>query len=629
MKGSLKSEDGSPKLKNTKMKKLQELILKRPLVVIGGTLIIGMLIGWLFFGGSGSTTTTDLTTAEHSASDHAAGTIFTCSMHPQIRQDEPGSCPICGMELIPLANEVGAEGISPEAVVLSASAMKIAEVETSVIKRMTPYKEVILPGMVKADERRINELTAHFPGRIEKLYVNFTGQRVRSGQVLATIFSPELVTAQKELLESLKYKDSNPQFYNASRNKLKLWLFTDKQIDEIEQSGEVQFYSKILSPASGTVTKRNIAQGDHVTTGMSMFQIIDLRHVWLEFDAYESDIPWIKMGSMVDISIKSIPGKVFKSKITFIDPVLNAKTRTTIVRAELDNISGNLRPGMFAQASIQSRLSKKEDAILVPKSAVLWTGKKAVVYIKEGNGNTYAFLYREITLGEDTGSHYVVTEGLSEGEEVVTNGAFKIDAAAQLKGNQSMMNPEGGKQSLGGHAGMDMGGDDVKEGEGKPMDEAKKKTSSLEVDSKFKDQFASVVKAYLELKEAFVATDVKEATTAAQAVKTSMNKVKMELLIGDAHLMWMEMMKPINSNLNKITSSAEIESQRLAFVDLSDAVYNTIKMFDVTGLNVYYQFCPMARDGKGANWLSLDSEIRNPYYGEAMISCGETKEIIK
>ena len=608
------------------MNKLTNLIAEKPFVVIGVTLIIGLFLGWAFFGGNGSSDTVETTTEEHA---HEAGTLWTCSMHPQIKMEVAGSCPLCGMDLIPMKLDEGSADIDSDAVVLSASAMRIAEVETTLIKKSAPYKEVVLPGLVKADERRISELTAHFPGRIEKLYVNFTGQKVRKGQTLATIFSPELVTAQKELFEAIKYKDSNPQFHKAARNKLKLWLFTDNQIDAIEESGEVQFYFKILSPATGTVTKRNISQGDHVMEGMSMFQIVDLSHVWVELDAYESDIPWVKMGSKVNITLKSIPGKVFKSKITFIDPVLNANTRTTVVRTELDNKDGKLRPGMFAQASIQSMLSNKEDLLTVPKSAVLWTGKKAVVYIKEDHGDTYAFHYREITLGEDTGTHYVVADGLAEGEWVVTNGTFKIDAAAQLKGSPSMMNPRGGEQSLGGHAGMDMSGGGDKKAQKATQKGAPKKQSSMEVDSKFKTQFSEVVTSYLALKNAFVATNAKEAVAKSKAVKAQMAKVDMGLLKGDAHLMWMDMMKPINSNVDKIIASSEVSSQRAAFVDLSDAMYSTIKMFSITGLNVYYQFCPMANEGKGANWLSLSADIKNPYFGDDMLTCGETKETLK
>ena len=599
------------------MKKIKEFLTKKPLLAIGIAILIGLLFGWLIFGGN-STPETKVETAVTEDHEHKEGTIWTCSMHPQIRETKPGKCPICGMTLIPLKNDDGGDDISPDAVVLTGSAMKIAEVETSVIEKRVPYKLVILPGMVKPDERRIHELTAHFPGRIEKLNVNFTGQKVRKGEVLATIFSPDLVTAQKELFESLKYKESNPQFYRAARNKFKLWLFTEEQIDGIIEAGEVQFYFDILSPGSGTVTKRNVALGDHVMEGVSMFQIIDLTHLWVEFDAYESDIPWIRVGSKVDITIKSVPGRIFKSRVTFIDPVLNLQTRTTIVRTELDNKHDLLRPGMFAQGRIQSKLARTKEAILVPKSAVLWTGKRSVVYVKEDHGETFAFHYREITLGEDAGDYYVVLEGLQPGEEVVTNGAFKIDAAAQLKGNQSMMNPEGGKQSLVGHAGMDMGGD-----------KDSKKSASMDVDPKFKQQLKSVVDAYISLKDEFVATDSKKAIAKAKALKNAMEKVDMSLLKGDAHMMWMDMMKGINEPIDIIINGSDIEAQRRAFADLSEALYKAIKMFKLSGLNVYYQFCPMARDGKGANWLSQIKEIKNPYFGEAMLTCGETKEILK
>ncbi len=606
------------------MNKLKELISKKPGLVIIGTLLLGLLLGWWFFGGSGSEQqpATDTVTADH---EHEEGTIWTCSMHPQIRETKPGKCPICGMDLIPLSNDNGDDAISPDAVVLTSAAMKIAEVETSVVEKRQPFKMLILPGMVKPDERRIVELTAHFPGRIEKLYVNFTGQKVRKGQLLATIFAPDVVTAQKELFESLKYKESNPQFYQAARNKFKLWLFTDEQIDEIERSGKVKFYFDIVSPRSGTVTKRNVALGDHVMEGMSMFQIIDLTHLWVEFDAYESDIPWIRVGSPVDITIRSVPGKVFKSKVTFIDPVLNLQTRTTLVRTELDNKSGILRPGMFAEGRMKSMLPGNREAVLVPKSAVLWTGKRAVVYVKEDHGDRVAFHYREIELGEDAGDYYVVVSGLEPGEEVVTNGAFKIDAAAQLKGAPSMMNPTGGK-SANPHAGHSMPGMTQ---ENEQPEASGKQQSSGEIDPRFKKQLAAVVDSYLALKEALVASDAAKAATAAGQVKQDLGKVQMELLKGDAHVMWMDMLKPLEGSLQKISGSKDIEAQRLAFADLTEALYQSLKMFQVQGLNIYYQFCPMARDGAGANWLSRDKDIRNPYFGEAMLTCGETKETLK
>lgn len=434
------------------MKKINQIISERPLLAIGVTLVVGLLLGWMFFGGNGSAGSSEVAIEEH---DHLNDLIHTCSMHPQIRNEGPGSCPICGMDLIPVETNSD-EDLGEHAIVLSASAIKLAEVETSIIEKRVASNNLLLSGKIKADERRVMELTAHFPGRIEKLFVNYTGQKVYKGQVLAKVFSSELITAQKELFEAIKLKATNPKYYTSARNKFKLWLFTESQINMIEQSGEVQFTFDIVSHGNGTVTQKNISMGDHIMEGKSMFQIIDLSNVWVEFDAYESDIPWIKKGSTVDVSVKSVPGKVFNSSISFIDPVLNESSRTTVVRAELKNKSGQLRPGMFVKGSIKSELSTTSEVVLVPKSAVLWTGKNSVVYVNQVNGGSSVFYYREITLGEEAGNFYVVVKGLHPGEVVVTNGAFKIDAAAQLNGSASMMNPEGGKQSLGAHEGMDM-----------------------------------------------------------------------------------------------------------------------------------------------------------------------------
>ena len=180
------------------------------------------------------------------------------------------------------------------------------------------------------------------------------------------------------------------------------------------------------------------------------------------------------------------------------------------------------------------------------------------------------------------------------------------------------MNPDGGKQSPGGHEGMDMGGANEKE--------EVKQASGFDVDTKFKAQFSKVVLAYLKLKDDFVATDAQKASTAAQGIKIAMGNVKMELLKGDVHMIWMDMMKKINQAVDKIIGNSNIEEQRLAFSDLSDEIYGTVKRFDVSGLSIYYQFCPMAKDNKGAYWLSSDAEIKNPYFGDKMLKCGEIIE---
>ncbi|UCH13752.1 MAG: efflux RND transporter periplasmic adaptor subunit [Bacteroidales bacterium] len=432
-------------------------ISKHDVKIIGITLVIGLFLGWLFFHSSNERKKTTQITREHV---HEEATTWTCSMHPQIKMDKPGKCPICAMDLIPLEDYSGSEGtISPDEIQMTDAAMKLADVKTMKVKRDYSYKEVYLLGKVKPDERNIAELTARFGGRIEKLFVNFTGQNMKKGGKLATVYSPDLVTAQKELLEAVEYKQSNPSFYKAARSKLKLWDLTDEQINGIEEKGEPRNYFDILSHISGTVTMRHVALGDYVKEGSALFQVIDLRKVWVMFEAYESDLPWLHVGDNVEFTIQSLPGKNFAGRVTYIDPFLNPKTRIANVRIEVNNPGLELKPEMFANGIVKPKLSGSRKDILIPKTAILWTGKRSIVYVKLANKEQPSFVYREIQLGPEAGEFYVVEAGLDEGEEIVVNGVFKIDAAAQLAGKQSMMNPGRGKISTGhDHDGKDMNG---------------------------------------------------------------------------------------------------------------------------------------------------------------------------
>ncbi len=416
-------------------------------------LVIGLLLGWLFFHHSEEKKDGIESHSEHVEDE----TIWTCSMHPQIKMHEPGLCPICNMELIPLETGVpGEEDLNPNEIIMTESAMKLAEIQTMHVRRDYSMKEVFLLGKVKPDERKITELTARFGGRLEKLYVNFTGQHVKKGEKLATIYSPELVTAQKELLEAIDYKESNPAFYRATRNKLKLWDLTDTQIDAIEKGGEPKTYFDVLSPISGTVTQRHVAVGDYLKEGNALFQLIDLTHLWVMFEAYESDLSWLQTGDRVEFTVQSIPGKTYKGKITYIDPFLDPNTRVAYVRVEINNYTRELKPEMFVNGVIHPNISGNKKDLLIPKTAVLWTGKRSVVYVKVPGREQTSFIYREIVLGPEAGDLYVVKEGLLEEEEIAINGVFKIDAAAQLEGKQSMMNPEGNSMKMEHNHTMDM-----------------------------------------------------------------------------------------------------------------------------------------------------------------------------
>jgi membrane fusion protein, copper/silver efflux system len=401
----------------------------------GLILVLGIFLGWAFFHHSGNTINND-----NHRHEVAQGTIWTCSMHPQIQTDSPGKCPICGMDLIPLVQTGSSQQTDPDAIRLTKEAAALANVLTTKVTRQNPVMEIHLYGKVQADERSLQSQVSQLSGRIEKLFVNFTGEQVRKGQKLAEIYSPELVTAQQELLETAKTRQLQPELYEASKEKLKLWKLTGEQISFIESSGTIINNFEVLSNTSGTVIARRVSTGDYVSQGAVLFDIADLSNVWVLFDAYETDLPFIRQGEKLKFTVQAIPGSDFSGNIDFIDPVLDPVTRVAKVRVEVVNASAKLKPEMFATGIVLSRLKEYRNNIVIPKSAVLWTGKRSIVYVKNPGTDEPVFKLREIGLGPVLGDSYVVTDGLTEGEEIVTKGTFSVDAAAQLEGKPSMMN---------------------------------------------------------------------------------------------------------------------------------------------------------------------------------------------
>ncbi len=590
-------------------------------------LFLGIIIG--------NITSSDRKTTSHNEDEHdfvqdPISQLWTCSMHPQIKREKSGNCPICGMELIPVEmSNGGGETIASNEIVLTEEAIQLANIQTSIVIKSNAKKEVRLLGTVKPDERRQYSQVSHIPGRIEKLYLNFTGEKVRKGQKIIRLYSPELVSAQKELFESIKSKDVFPQLYKASRNKLKLWKLSDNQIDAIVNSGEIQEQIDILSDYTGYVMKRNVELGDHVMEGMKLFDIANIDVVWVMFEAYETDIPWIHNGDIVEFTMQAIPGKMYKGKVTYIDPFISSETRVAKVRVEIKNPGHKLLPEMFASGIIKANLTGVKDALVIPKSSVLWTGKRAIVYVKVPHDKTISFIYREIILGADLGDFYIVEKGLENGEEIVTNGVFRIDASAQLLGQKSMMNPEGGKVNAGGHAGMEMGDNTKDKNENKEEMTGMIMIDKSKINSEFKAQLGLVVDKYITLKDALTKDDATLAQKHVKNIKAAIEKVDMLLLLGDAHNVWMKALKQINKNIAAIQNNNNIEIQRKAFGLLGKNLSTVIDMLGIKTPGdkaLYLEFCSMADNNKGSFWLSYDKEIFNPFFGQSMISCGEVKK---
>ena len=422
-------------------------------------------------------------------------------MHPQIQLPKPGKCPICFMDLIPL--ESGSDAGGEREISVSPYAAKLMEIETTEVIRTFVAAEVRMVGKVDYDETRVSYLSAWVPGRIDRLFVDYTGIPVKKGDHLAELYSPELLTAQQELiqavqtLENLKHSQSSmllntaKQTIEAVREKLRLWGFTAEQIARIEASGEPSDHMTIYSPTGGIVIHKNAKEGQYVQTGTQIYTIADLSRVWIQLDAYESDIHWLRYGSKVEFTTEANPGKTFTGTISFIDPVINPATRTAKVRVIVENPAMELKPGMFVRAIARPEIAEdgrvmnpalagkwispmhpeivkdgpgtcdvcgmplvtaeslgyvNEDTqnapLIIPVTAALKTGKRAVVYVEIPGRDKPTYEGREVELGARLGDCYVVASGLDEGERVVTRGAFKLDAELQIHAKPSMMSIE-------------------------------------------------------------------------------------------------------------------------------------------------------------------------------------------
>ena len=407
--------------------------MKKNLTYIG-VLALGLILGGLIFNGS-SNEEKDHVHDQRSETSQ----MWTCSMHPQIMQSEPGVCPICAMDLTPITQSV--EELGPNQFELTKNAMALANIQTTVVgtSNSGDITEINLSGKIQENEDRTSVQSAHFDGRIEKLYTSSLGLQVNKGQAIAEVYSPELVTAQQELLTAYKVRISQPKLYEAIRNKFKNWNIHDDQLSEIEKTGKVKTQFTIYSHVSGIITDMTVKEGSHIVDGHPIFKVANLSTVWAEFDAYENQLTSLKVRDPISIISHANPNEIIDANISFIDPVLDTKTRTVVVRAEISNSKGALKPGMFVKGIISSRPIDGEISLTVPKTAVLWTGKRSIVYVKK-DGATPIFEMRNVVLGEAIGETYEIEEGLVDNEIIVTNGAFTVDAAAQLQGKKSMMN---------------------------------------------------------------------------------------------------------------------------------------------------------------------------------------------
>lgn len=581
---------------------------KTTIYIALGTLALGVLIGAIFFSGSDEPIL-------HANEEQAEQNIWTCTMHPQIRKTEPGLCPICGMELVPLNANSG--DIGPTEVHMTPTAMQLANLQTTLVKTQKPIKEIRMNGKVKPDERKISSQVSHISGRLERLLVDFTGEYIASGQTVAYIYSPDLVTAQDELLEAYKIKNTQPELYNAAREKLRNWKVSDKQIDNIINTGKLQDRFPVIADVSGIVLNKRVNTGDYVQRGQALFEVANLNTIWVMFDIYEQDLEWINKGDMVNFSVQSLPGHTFHGKIDFIDPVIDPARRVASARVQISNHENKLKPEMFATGLIKTSLKNQNEALVIPKSAVMWTGERSIVYVKmSSSGSGYNFMMREVILGPVLGDSYVVKSGLKEGETIVTNGTFSVDAAAQLAGKPSMMNPEGIVTTI-GHDHGNMG------------NKIKENNDPKNVSNSERTAIYQLIQQYVLLKDALVNDQFDKSKQFANGLYTQIKQTEMSKFTGPEHNVWMQHNSDILSILSQIQEAENIGEVRNSLKPLSTHFITLARYFSPYKSGIFVFRCPMADKNSGADWLSFEEEVKNPYYGANMLTCGSLIDTIK
>lgn len=583
---------------------------------------------------------------------------YTCSMHPSVRlQDPKAKCPICFMDLIPVSSDGAGASDGAMQISMSEAAAALSAIETARVERRFPIAETRLYGRVTYDQTSVARLTAYFPGRIDRLFVNYVGVPVARGDHLAEVYSPDLLAAFEELRQagaaaeggggSDLVRRATADTLLASREKLRLFGLTAAQIVAIEDGSFDSDRLTIYAPIGGVVTHLAVREGDYVQTGAPIATVASLARLWLDLEAYESQLPMLRWGQPVSFTVEAHPGDAFEGCISFIEPMINDRTRTAAVRVAVDNADNRLKPGMFASAVVRSQIGARgavvgddlagrwvcpmhptevKDApgqcdicgmdlvtteslgvagstveaaapLVIPRNAVLFTGARSVVYVQAPESERPTYEGREVVLGPRAGDMQIVASGLEEGERVVKHGAFRIDSAMQIAAKPSMMSraedESGGGAAMAAPAGFLAG-------------------------------LGPVYGAYLEAQERLAADDLEGFIEAAAALNAALGAVERAGLVGEALGVW----KRASAKLGVDEAFGSIDLARERFEAMSEGAIELQRRFGHSGEETWaLAHCPMAFDNRGADWLQRGERINNPYFGDAMLRCGSVREV--
>lgn len=625
---------------------------------LAGVLLIVLLgfaqrSGWIS-GGSPSTT---------SSSEAGSQETFTCPMHPQIRQPVPGRCPICGMALVP-ATSSGAD-LDDLAVRIEPAQRRLANIQTAKVTYQPVFTTIRTIGAILIDESRQATIASYIDGRVERLFADYTGVDVDKGDHLAVVYSPQLYSAQVEYIESKRtlskgndaalasVRQAQTKLVANSRQRLVELGMTEEQLAELESSNEPKSRMTIYAPIGGTVIEKLAEEGKYISAGEPIYRIANLSTVWLMLELYPEDASRIRFGQVVNAELTSLPGQTLTGRVAFVDPRVDMSNRTVGVRVEFNNEDGMLRPGDYAQASIEipigpqgaiydSELADKwispmhpqvirdepgdcpicgmklvptsrygyvdqpvaqPKSVTVPRSALLMAGEHSVVYVETDPGR---FELRNVTLGPILKNEAIILGGLKPGEMVATSGNFLIDSQMQLAGKPSLIDPTRFVTKL----------------RNKPLDFESIKI--MRVDGSAGEKLEQLYESYFVVQKA-LAEDKVPTEQAVTTLSRLLDDLTHEASLTEELRQLFTTIKNKAAHLHHLS----IDDARKKFKPISHAVVTLATKIRGSSANqpFHHFFCPMVKEGEG-DWLQAEEQLSNPYYGSEMLRCGELVRVI-
>lgn len=533
--------------------------------------------------------------------------FYQSPMHPWIKSDKPGKCTICGMTLVPVYE--GEKGVEMDSgtVTLGSNMVQVIHVQSAPATMQPLQRSFRFAGTIEDDDTRHRILSAYVKGRIDELFVNYIGAEVKEGQPLASFYSPTLLSSEREYVALARSPRENVDYQRllaASKLRLTQYGLTEKQVTALPDKPADEIHSQLLAPMSGTVVARKVYAGQYVMEGEKLFEIADFSTMWLQFDAYEQDLAWLKPGQEVEVTTPAVPDKVFKARITFIDPNLNMMTRSAKVRVEIPNplVEENgkthreLSYRLYAEARVQVASTP---VLTVPRSAVLMPdSQRPLVYVDKG-GNAYE--KRSVKLGRSADGAWEILDGIKEGELVVTQGNLMIDAQAQLNQSANL-----GSQAQGTNTSMKMPAHP-------PLTAGQ--TKALEAMVDFADALSTALAA--DKLDGFN----KAAPQGADVVKAMTGEFANAAA-------WKSLAQPVIDSAT-MSEAKDIAAARKSFHTFSMAATELVRHARMADpqLAVKVFKCPMAGNAvpgvpKEGYWLQKQLPLRNPYFGAEMIDCG-------